>query len=59
MRRRRARPAGVGKGCRCGTAGGQREIRRALVRRREPLDPDALARLRRFGAALLRGDQPS
>ncbi|MBL1095187.1 hypothetical protein [Streptomyces coffeae] len=59
MRRRRARPTGVGTGCRCGAAGEQREIRRALVRRREPLDLDALSRLRRFGEALLRGERPS
>ncbi|WP_432015420.1 hypothetical protein [Streptomyces cucumeris] len=58
MRRRRARSAGTG-GCRCSTAGGQREISRALVRRREPLDPAALTRLRRFGEALLRGERPS
>ncbi|MET7764181.1 hypothetical protein [Streptomyces sp. NPDC005336] len=57
MRRRRARPADPG-GCRC-EAGALGEIRRALVRRREALDPDALSRLRRYGEALVRGDQRS
>ncbi|EFL25023.1 hypothetical protein SSOG_04737 [Streptomyces himastatinicus ATCC 53653] len=48
---------------RCGGAGGgagvRRVVARALVRRREPLDPGALARLRRFGEALSRGERPS
>ncbi|WP_148082034.1 hypothetical protein [Streptomyces botrytidirepellens] len=53
---------GTGAGaCRCGGAGAgvRRAVARALVRRREPLDPGALARLRRFGEALSRGERPS
>ncbi|MGR3936171.1 hypothetical protein [Streptomyces sp. BRA346] len=62
METHRGPSQGAGTGaCRCGGAGAEvrRVLARALVRRREPLDPGALARLRRFGKALSRGERPS
>ncbi|MFF7648533.1 hypothetical protein ACFZCY_01450 [Streptomyces sp. NPDC007983] len=67
METHRGQGEGAGAGaCRCGGAGecrrrgagARRAVARALVRRREALDPGALARLRRFGEALSRGERP-